>query len=87
MVQIFEIFADRLASAKIKTAKFAASAISIALCFRMRAGAVKIKFLLAPAEAIPRNFAPTKISRYTVSRDCIGGFNSNIMIKSTCIKI
>ena len=43
VVQIFAIFADRSASSKIKTAKFAASAISIALCFRVRAGAAKIK--------------------------------------------
>ena len=43
MVQIFAIFADRSASAKIKTEKIAASAISIAPRFTMHAGTAKIK--------------------------------------------
>ena len=43
MVQNFAVFADRSASAKIKTAKIAASTISIAPCLPVRTGAVKIK--------------------------------------------
>ena len=42
MVQNFTIFADRSASAKIKTVKIAASAISIAPCLPVT-GAAKIK--------------------------------------------
>ena len=42
MVQNFAVFADRSASAKIKTTKIAASAISIAH-LPVRAGATKIK--------------------------------------------
>ena len=43
MVQNFAVFADRSASAKIKTAKIAASAISIAHRLPVRTGATKIK--------------------------------------------
>ena len=42
MVQNFVIFADRSASAKIKTVKIATGAISIAAHLPMRAGAAKI---------------------------------------------
>ena len=64
MVQKFMIFVDRTASAKIKTAKIATGAISIAPCLPVRADATK--FLRMPSEAILRNFAPTKISQYTI---------------------
>ena len=43
MVQNFVIFTDRSPSAKIKTAKIAANAISIAPRLPVRAGAAKIK--------------------------------------------
>ena len=43
MVQNFAVFADRLPSAKMKTAKIAASAISIAPCLPVCAGTAKIK--------------------------------------------
>ena len=62
MVQNFAVFADRSASVKIKTVKIAASLhISIVLCVR-----APRKFLWKPSDAIPQNFAPVKISRYTV---------------------
>ena len=64
MVQNLVFFVDRSVSAKI-----AATAISIVPRLSVCAGAAKIKtrkFLQIPSEAIPRNFAPTKISRYTV---------------------
>ena len=43
LVQNFAVFADRLASAKIKTAKIAASVISMAPRLPVRTGAAKIK--------------------------------------------
>ena len=43
IVQNFAVFVNRSASARIKTAKIAASAISLALCLPVRAGAAKIK--------------------------------------------
>ena len=43
VVQNFAVFTDRSASAKIKTAKIAASAISIAPCLSVHADAAKIK--------------------------------------------
>ena len=60
--QNFAIFSDRSASAK-RTAKIAASAISIAPRLPVRARAAKIS-----SDAIARNFAPAKISRSTVRR-------------------
>ena len=66
VVQNFALFADRPASAKIKTAKIAASAIFVAPRHPVRAGAAKIKTAKISSRAIPRNFAPAKISRYTV---------------------
>ena len=61
VVQNFAFFADRSASAKIKTVKIATSAISIALRLPARTGAAKIS-----SGAIQRNFAPAKISHYTL---------------------
>ena len=66
VVQNFEFFADGSASAKIKNAKIAASAIFIATCVWAPRKLKPQKFLLEPSVAIPRNFAPAKISRYTV---------------------
>ena len=66
MVQNFVVLADRSASAKIKTAKIAARAISIVLCLPVHTGAAKISWRALRSEAISQNFAPVKISCYMV---------------------
>ena len=52
VVQNFAIFADRSASAKIKTAKITASTISIAPCLPVCAGTAKIKTTNISSDAL-----------------------------------
>ena len=69
VVQNFAVFAYRLISVKIKTAKIAASAIFIVpLPPRARTGTTKIKTLKISSGALrgdSMKFCPAKISHYT----------------------
>ena len=60
MVQNFAVFADRSAAAKRKFRSLSSANYGLS---------VDVVFLQKGWEATPRNFAPAKISRYTVYRD------------------
>ena len=69
MMQTFAVFADRSAAAKIRTTNFSSLSNAIGGCGLTRALARNYEprnFLLKGWEATPRNFAPAKISHYTV---------------------
>ena len=70
MVQNFAVFADRSAATKIRTTNFSSACfMDYWWVWSRQSASAKLrttKFLLKGWEAIPRNFAPAKISRYTI---------------------
>ena len=66
MVQIFVVFTDRLTTVKIRTTKILMNTCRCGLSVALARNLEPRNFLLKALVATPRNFAPTKISRYTV---------------------
>ena len=67
MVQNFVVFVDRSAAAKIRTANFSSASYGLLVgVVSPERNLEPRNFLLKGWEAIPRKFAPAKISRYTV---------------------